>query len=66
MPELSDDQAEAMLWKVIGRYDHYYASTNVKASLLIAFNVLVISTIILKWSEAIALIDNSMLQGLLV
>jgi len=43
------------LWKVIGRYDFYIGSINAKAAFLIAFNVFVITGIVLKWSDILQL-----------
>jgi len=43
------------LWKVIGRYDYYIGSVNSKAAFLIAFNVFVITGIVLKWSDILQL-----------
>ena len=39
------------LWKVIGRYDFYIGTTNAKATMMIAFNVFIISGVILKMEE---------------
>lgn len=47
----TEHDKEAFLWKVIGRYDTYYSSINAKASALIAFNVFVVTSIALKWSD---------------
>ncbi|MDL1976412.1 MAG: DUF5706 domain-containing protein [Deltaproteobacteria bacterium] len=39
------------LWKVIARYDHYIDSTNAKASLIIAWNGIVIGAILLQYES---------------
>ena len=41
------------LFKIIGRYDTYIASTNAKASLVIAWNGIVIGTILLKYRDIV-------------
>ncbi len=45
---------ENFLWKVIGRYDTYYGAINAKASVLLAFNVFLITGIALKWADLAA------------
>ncbi len=39
------------LWKVIFRYDHYINSTNAKASLVIAWNGIVIGAVLLQYEN---------------
>lgn len=41
------------LWKVITRYDHYINSTNAKASLIIAWNGIVIGAVLLQYEEVL-------------
>ncbi len=41
------------LWKVITRFDHYINSTNTKASLVIAWNGIVIGTVLVKYETII-------------
>lgn len=43
------------LFKVIGRFDLYITSTNTKASLIFAWNGIVVGTLLLKYSEIINL-----------
>jgi hypothetical protein len=40
-----------ILWKIIGRYDFYIASTNTKSSLIMAWNGVVIGTVLLKFDD---------------
>lgn len=42
------------LFKIIGRYDTYINSTNAKASLVIAWNGVVIGTILLKYNDILS------------
>ena len=56
--ENSEDKTEVNkkiehLFKIIGRYDTYIASTNAKASLVIAWNGIVIGTILLKYRDIV-------------
>ena len=39
------------LWKIISRYDHYINSTNAKASLVIAWNGVVIGAVLLQYED---------------
>lgn len=47
-----------LIFKKILRYDFYVNSTNAKASLIIAWNGVVIGTILLKYNEIISLYEN--------
>lgn len=47
-----------LIFKKILRYDFYVNSTNAKASLIIAWNGVVIGTILLKYNEIISLYAN--------
>lgn len=40
-----------LLWKIISRYDHYINSTNTKASLVIAWNGIVIAAVLLHYED---------------
>lgn len=42
---------EEILWKIISRYDHYINSTNTKASLVIAWNGIVIGAVLLQYED---------------
>ena len=42
-----------ILWKIIARYDHYINTTNSKASLVAAWNGIVIGTVLLKFEDII-------------
>jgi hypothetical protein len=37
-----------ILWKIISRYDHYYNATNTKATIVLAFNSIIISGLLVK------------------
>jgi hypothetical protein len=55
-PDVNVTQAAGLdrrdfLWRIIGRYDFYINTTNGKAAFLIAFNVFVVSGVVLKWSD---------------
>jgi hypothetical protein len=59
-PDQADGQAGSLdhrdfLWKAIGRFDFYINSVNVKAAFIIAFNVFVITGIVLKWADLLQL-----------
>jgi len=43
----------SLLLDVIKRYDTYIVSTNAKASLIIAFNSLILGTVLLKFSDIV-------------
>src|SRR5947209_8017908 len=47
------------LFKIIGRYDFYINSTNTKASLVIAWNGVVIGTILLKFNDILVTYKSS-------
>lgn len=49
---------------IIKRYDNYIASTNTKASLIIAFNSLVLGTILLKFKDIIAIYPSLIIQDI--
>ena len=51
LEDKSFNESENFLWKIIGRYDSYYSSTNTKGNVLVAFNSFLIGILILKWSE---------------
>jgi hypothetical protein len=54
--ENSEDETDKKieyLFKIIGRYDTYISSTNAKASLVIAWNGIVIGTILLKYRDIV-------------
>lgn len=42
------DKPDEALWKIIGRYDVYFGSTNNKAAFLIAYNTFALSAILLQ------------------
>lgn len=50
-PENNRINKVEFLWKVIARYDHYINSTNAKASLIIAWNGIVIGAILLQYED---------------
>lgn len=52
--DLSSLNRIEFLIKIIGRYDTYITSTNAKASLIIAWNGVVIGAILLKYQEIIS------------
>lgn len=43
------------LWKVMQRYDQYINATNTKATIILTFNSLIISGLLLKWSDLITM-----------
>lgn len=51
---LKDASKIPLLLDVIKRYDNYIISTNAKASLIIAFNSLILGTVILKFGDIIS------------
>jgi len=48
---------------VIKRYDNYIISTNAKASLIIAFNSLILGTVLLKFGDIISFYNSSGIRG---
>lgn len=50
-PENNQINKVEFLWKVISRYDHYINSTNAKASLVIAWNGIVIGAVLLQYED---------------
>ncbi len=53
-----NEKAE-ILYKNISRYDFYISSTNAKCSIVLAFNSLIIGTILLKFDDIIKLYDQA-------
>lgn len=49
--------------EIIKRYDNYIISTNAKASLIIAFNSLILGTVLLKFGEIISFYNSSRMSG---
>ena len=49
-----------LLLKKISRYDFYINSTNAKASIIIAWNGIIIGTIFLKYNSIIAILQAGM------
>jgi len=54
------------LFKIIGRYDTYITSTNTKASLVIAWNSIVIGTVLLKYQEIIGSYETAQFARTLI
>ncbi|MEA2097632.1 MAG: DUF5706 domain-containing protein [Patescibacteria group bacterium] len=54
------------LWKVITRFDHYINSTNTKASLVIAWNGIVIGTVLVKYEIIIKAFSENQCDQLIV
>lgn len=54
------------LWKVITRFDHYINSTNTKASLVIAWNGIVIGTVLVKYEVIIKAFSENQCDQLIV
>ena len=50
---INDSAKITLIMDVIKRYDNYIVSTNAKASLIIAFNSLILGTVLLKFSDII-------------
>jgi len=48
---------------VIKRYDNYIISTNAKASLIIAFNSIILGTVLLKFGDIISFYNSSGIRG---
>jgi len=48
---------------VIKRYDNYIISTNAKASLIIAFNSLILGTVLLKFGDIISFYNSPGIRG---
>jgi|GEM_PF-5727280 len=46
------------LWKIVGRYDHYIATTNQKAAATIAYNTIIVGGLILKYRDMLGLFDQ--------
>lgn len=57
LPIEEKDNLDIILKKIL-RYDFYINSTNSKASLVIAWNGLVVGTVLLKYNEIISLYQN--------
>ncbi len=58
-----DDSAKiTLIMDIIKRYDNYIASTNAKASLIIALNTLILGTILLKFGEIISFYCSLMVR----
>ena len=57
--EYTDEKRIDFLFKVIGRYDHYINSTNTKASIVIAWNGILIGTVLLKFDEVLRLYQGA-------
>lgn len=56
---MSENNIQIELLKMnIGRFDHYIATTNAKSSIILAFNALVIGTILLKYDVFVRLFSN--------
>jgi pycsar effector protein len=51
---MTTDQIVEFHWKILARYDHYIATTNVKAAFLIAWNTFAIGTVGFKSPEIIS------------
>jgi CBS domain containing-hemolysin-like protein len=47
------------LFKIINRFDFYINSTNTKASLIIAWNGVVIGAILLKYTEVVSIFQST-------
>lgn len=61
---LDDNTKLAFITDVIKRYDNYIISTNAKASLIIAFNSLIVGTVLLKFGSIISFYDSSGIRNL--
>ena len=60
VPEnINADSKLVFILDVIKRYDNYIISTNAKASLIIAFNSLILGTVILKFGDIISFYNCS-------
>lgn len=57
--KMKDSDKITFVMEVIKRYDNYIVSTNAKASLIIAFNSLIIGTVILKFNDIISFYVSS-------
>lgn len=51
---MKDSDKITLLMDVIKRYDNYIVSTNAKASLIIAFNTLILGAVLLKFNDIIS------------
>jgi hypothetical protein len=64
VPENMDaDSKLVFILDVIKRYDNYIVSTNAKASLIIAFNSLILGTVLLKFGDIISFYNSSGVRG---
>jgi len=64
VPEnLDTDSKMIFIQDVIKRYDNYIISTNAKASLIIAFNSLIIGTVLLKFGDITSFYNSSEVEG---
>ena len=52
----------SLIFDVIKRYDNYIISTNAKASLIIAFNSLILGTALIKFSDIISFYDSLIIK----
>ena len=59
---MKDYSKITFIMDIIRRYDNYIVSTNTKASLIIAFNSLVIGYIILKFNDIICFYCSTMIK----
>ena len=50
MSEAAESFKSKFLWETIRRFDHYIATTNTKSSMILAFDGLVIGSILLKFN----------------
>lgn len=57
--EFTDEKRIDFLFKVIGRFDHYINSTNTKASIIIAWNGILIGAILLKFDDVLRLYQGA-------
>ncbi len=55
MPDIERDKFKVanidFLWKIISRFDFYFGTTNMKATVIVAFNTFIFSAIVLKIDE---------------
>jgi len=64
VPEKMDaDSKLVFILDVIKRYDNYIISTNAKASLIIAFNSIILGTVLLKFGDIISFYNSSGIRG---